>query len=197
MDDALGRLFKTIDTLGLRKNTYIIFMSDNGWMLGEHGFTSKVLPYRPSTHVPLFMHVLTSYTLDFMADNAKREQPFFIWLSYLYPHTPYEVPEPYFSMYKDARLPPLRVEKEGLTAANKPFRQVFHQENNDRLLPFDAQRVEAMRKAYYGMVTLVDDEARFPGIHLRICLSFHLLSYLPKRFGCTIALSRNDCPGLK
>jgi arylsulfatase A-like enzyme len=30
-------------------------MGDNGWMLGEHGFTSKVLPYRPSTHVPFFV----------------------------------------------------------------------------------------------------------------------------------------------
>jgi arylsulfatase A-like enzyme len=55
MDDALARLLKGIDALGLRQNTYIIFMSDNGWMLGDHGFTSKVLPYRPSTHVPLFI----------------------------------------------------------------------------------------------------------------------------------------------
>jgi arylsulfatase A-like enzyme len=30
-------------------------MSDNGWMLGEHGFTSKVLPYKPSTEVPFFV----------------------------------------------------------------------------------------------------------------------------------------------
>ncbi len=55
MDNALGRLFETIEELGLMENTYIFFMSDNGWMLGEHGFTSKVLPYRPSTHVPLFI----------------------------------------------------------------------------------------------------------------------------------------------
>jgi arylsulfatase A-like enzyme len=55
MDDALARLLKGIDALGLCENTYIIFMSDNGWMLGDHGFTSKVLPYRPSTHVPLFI----------------------------------------------------------------------------------------------------------------------------------------------
>lgn len=55
MDDALGRLIQTIDDLGLRKNTYIFFMSDNGWMLGDHGFTSKVLPYKPATHVPLFI----------------------------------------------------------------------------------------------------------------------------------------------
>lgn len=55
MDDALGRLFQTIEELNLKNNTYIIFMSDNGWMLGEHGFTSKVLPYRPSTRVPAFI----------------------------------------------------------------------------------------------------------------------------------------------
>ena len=55
MDDALGRLFKEIEELDLLENTYIFFMSDNGWMLGEHGFTSKVLPYRPSTGVPLFV----------------------------------------------------------------------------------------------------------------------------------------------
>ena len=55
MDDALGRLFKTIEDLGLENNSYIFFMSDNGWMLGEHGFTSKVLPYQPSSFVPFFV----------------------------------------------------------------------------------------------------------------------------------------------
>ncbi|MCC5931423.1 MAG: sulfatase-like hydrolase/transferase [Cyclobacteriaceae bacterium] len=55
MDAFLDIIFKTVDQLGIRENTYIFFMSDNGWMLGEHGFTSKVLPYRPSTHVPLII----------------------------------------------------------------------------------------------------------------------------------------------
>lgn len=55
MDEYLGLLFNTIEELGLDKNTYVFFMSDNGWMLGEHGFTSKVLPYQPSTQVPLFV----------------------------------------------------------------------------------------------------------------------------------------------
>ena len=55
MDEYLDQLFKTIDELGLRENTWIFFMSDNGWMLGDHGFTSKVLPYRPATRVPLFV----------------------------------------------------------------------------------------------------------------------------------------------
>lgn len=53
MDMILGRLLDTVESLGLWHNTYVVFMSDNGWLLGEHGFTSKVLPYEPSVRVPL------------------------------------------------------------------------------------------------------------------------------------------------
>jgi arylsulfatase A-like enzyme len=30
-------------------------MSDNGWMLSDHGFTSKVLPFKASNHVPFWV----------------------------------------------------------------------------------------------------------------------------------------------
>jgi len=55
LDSFLGLLFDRIESLGLMNNTYVIFMSDNGWMLGDHGFTSKVLPYETSIHVPFWM----------------------------------------------------------------------------------------------------------------------------------------------
>jgi len=55
MDGFLGKLFDKINALGLNEDTFVVFMSDNGWMLGDHGFTSKVLPYRTSTHVPLWI----------------------------------------------------------------------------------------------------------------------------------------------
>ncbi len=54
-DAALGHLFEAVDRLGLRENTYIVAMGDNGWMIGDHGFTSKVLPYEPSIRVPLIV----------------------------------------------------------------------------------------------------------------------------------------------
>ena len=41
--------------MGLRDNTYFIFMGDNGWFMGEHGFTSKVLPYEESIRVPMIV----------------------------------------------------------------------------------------------------------------------------------------------
>ena len=88
------------------------------------------------------------------ADDA----PYFLWLSYHNPHTPYVAPEPYFSMYEKAELPPPRVEADGLAAAGKPFRQRFHQSNNDKVHPFDARQIDLMRRLYYGMITLVDDE---------------------------------------
>lgn len=53
LDDALQPLWTALDAEDLWANTVVIFMSDNGWMLGEHGLTSKVLAYEPSARVPL------------------------------------------------------------------------------------------------------------------------------------------------
>ncbi|MEK7409086.1 MAG: sulfatase-like hydrolase/transferase [Acidobacteriota bacterium] len=55
LDHALGRLLAALDALRLRESTYILLMGDNGWMMGEHGFTSKVLPYEESIRVPLLV----------------------------------------------------------------------------------------------------------------------------------------------
>lgn len=53
MDAAVGKFLDELDRRGLRENTWIILMGDNGWMLGEHGFTSKVLAYEESMRVPM------------------------------------------------------------------------------------------------------------------------------------------------
>ncbi|NNE01107.1 MAG: sulfatase-like hydrolase/transferase [Pirellulaceae bacterium] len=55
VDQQIGRVIREITRLGLAENTYIIFMSDNGWLLGEHGMTSKVVAYEKSIRVPLII----------------------------------------------------------------------------------------------------------------------------------------------
>jgi len=55
LDEALGRVVGAVDRLGLCDNTYILLMGDNGWFMGEHGLTSKVLAYEESIRVPLIV----------------------------------------------------------------------------------------------------------------------------------------------
>ena len=55
LDAMIGRLLAALDRLGLRDHTWIIFTSDNGWLLGEHRMTSKVLAYSESIRVPLLI----------------------------------------------------------------------------------------------------------------------------------------------
>ncbi len=53
MDAAVGRVLDELERMGVRDDTWILFLGDNGWMLGEHGMTSKVLPYEESMRVPM------------------------------------------------------------------------------------------------------------------------------------------------
>ncbi|QDV63926.1 sulfatase-like hydrolase/transferase [Crateriforma conspicua] len=53
MDRSVGRVLDELESSSSTRPTWVIFMGDNGWMLGEHGMTSKVLPYEESMRVPM------------------------------------------------------------------------------------------------------------------------------------------------
>ncbi|AKJ64480.1 sulfatase [Kiritimatiella glycovorans] len=55
IDDQMGRLLDYLDESGLGENTLVIFTSDQGYFLGEHGFYSKHLMYEQSFGTPLLM----------------------------------------------------------------------------------------------------------------------------------------------
>ncbi|TZF84894.1 sulfatase [Pedobacter sp. BS3] len=56
VDDVVGDMVKKLKTMGLDKNTIIIFMGDNGFFLGEHGLEGKWYAYEESIRVPLFIY---------------------------------------------------------------------------------------------------------------------------------------------
>lgn len=55
VDAALGRLFAALRERNLLANTWILFTSDHGEMLGDHGLGGKSLFLEPSAHVPFLI----------------------------------------------------------------------------------------------------------------------------------------------
>lgn len=56
VDRVVGSLRDALDALGLADNTIIVFMSDNGFFLGDHGLAGKWYGYDPSIRVPLIIY---------------------------------------------------------------------------------------------------------------------------------------------
>ncbi|MGZ8736068.1 MAG: sulfatase family protein [Nocardioides sp.] len=56
VDDEVANVMETLRRTGELDNTYVLFTSDNGYLLGEHRMRQgKILPYDPSLRVPLVM----------------------------------------------------------------------------------------------------------------------------------------------
>jgi arylsulfatase A-like enzyme len=56
VDDSVGRIMAYLKKKGLDKDTMIVFTSDNGFMVGEHGLIDKRNAYEPSIRVPLIVY---------------------------------------------------------------------------------------------------------------------------------------------
>jgi arylsulfatase A-like enzyme len=55
LDDAVGRILDALDAAGLADNTVVIYSSDQGFFLGEHGWFDKRWMYEESLRTPLIV----------------------------------------------------------------------------------------------------------------------------------------------
>lgn len=69
MDALIGELIKALDDLGLRENTTIVFWSDHGYFLGEHGFWCKHSTFEEAVKIPFIIsspsHIKNKTTTSF------------------------------------------------------------------------------------------------------------------------------------
>ena len=55
VDSQVGRILDQLEALGLDKNTIIVFTSDHGYHMGEHGHWQKQTLFENSTRIPLII----------------------------------------------------------------------------------------------------------------------------------------------
>jgi len=55
VDDGIGQILEYLDESGLTENTVVVYMSDQGWYLGDHGWFDKRWMYEESLKTPLLV----------------------------------------------------------------------------------------------------------------------------------------------
>jgi arylsulfatase A-like enzyme len=84
------------------------------------------------------------------------QQNFVAVVSFPEPHSPYQVPEPYFSMFPPASLPPLQAGPEAIP--DRSFAWRYLERIGHEAIPEYTTAIERMRTNYVGMMRLIDDQ---------------------------------------
>lgn len=120
----------------------------SGWFLTNADQPANIA--EPDSETPY----LTRRGIEFI--EAQGDKPWLCHLSFIKPHWPYIVPEPYASMYGPQHfLPPVRSDAEAAT--DHPIFHAFMNIPVSRALSQDAVRAKVLR-AYMGLVKQCDDQ---------------------------------------
>lgn len=119
----------------------------SGWFLKNSALAANIAEADSETPY------LTRRGMDFIEQAS---EPWLCHLSYIKPHWPYVVPEPYFSLYgRDHILPPVRSQAEFDDA--HPLFKAFMSIPASQAFSRDAVR-EAVIPAYMGLIKQADDQ---------------------------------------
>ncbi len=55
VDESLGKVLATLEEMGELDNTVIIYSSDNGYFMGEHGYWDKRIAYESAMRIPMLI----------------------------------------------------------------------------------------------------------------------------------------------
>lgn len=73
VDESVGKILDYLDENGLTENTIVIYTSDQGFYLGEHGWFDKRFMYEESMKMPLLMrypeHIKSGTRVDYLTQN--------------------------------------------------------------------------------------------------------------------------------
>lgn len=95
-------------------------------------------------------------TLDWI--DTQKDHPFFVWVSFPEPHNPYQVCEPYYSMFSPEKIPAVKTSrKDALKKGNK---YSILAQLEDKAFPELEKELPRVRGNYMGMIRLIDDQIK-------------------------------------
>lgn len=118
----------------------------------DHSVAPEPTPFPVAAQLP---HRIIDGAID-AVDRADPSRPFLLWVSFPEPHNPYQVPEPYFSMFDPASVPDRAAGPESLDRLGWRFRWL-HRLIEEKRPGFDAEW-RRLRANYLGMLRLIDDQ---------------------------------------
>jgi len=128
----------------------------NAFLRGTHFYMSEeVTPFPARLQMPA---QIVQAAEDWVDQKASKESPFFMLVSIPEPHNPYQVSEPYYSMFPPESLPPVQTGKEVLRAKGNTWmleKQILEMGYGDY-----EKMIPRIRSNYYGMMRLIDDEVK-------------------------------------
>ena len=96
--------------------------------------------------------------MEYLGERGGSRDPFFLCVSYNFPHEPFCPPKRYWDMYEDARIEIPQM-PDDLDAKHSPMDKWLNRHHGvDRV---DLQRPESLRRlrrAYYALITYIDDK---------------------------------------
>jgi arylsulfatase A-like enzyme len=101
-----------------------------------------------------FEYMASDFAIELMQQFKEDDKPFFLWTSFWGPHTPCLIPEPYYSMYDPASVPPEPSFME--TWEGKPYVQELF-ERFWGLRDIGWRGWQGIVARYWGYVTMIDD----------------------------------------
>lgn len=101
---------------------------------------------------------IVSETIEWMGSQAEGDAPFFAWVSFPEPHNPFQVCEPYFSMFAPENIPATKAGREALAVKDPSYGILARLE--DESCPDLAEDLPRLRGNYMGMIRLIDDQIR-------------------------------------
>ena len=97
----------------------------------------------------------TDRALRFLEERENDDQPWMLHVGLLMPHWPYTLPQKYYDMYADVDMP-MPIDAKFPNTNMHPALQHFQKWDGLDVAPDSEEFMNALR-AYYGMVTCVDD----------------------------------------